>query len=513
MTNTQQQALCTWFSQQNPQPPQKACIAWYKAQYSHELSQSTVSDSLSDRYKYLDTSEPPPSTRNRTGAWEDLEIILYDWQKIIESQGGFTSGDLLIEKACDIWRSLPQYKDLPEPQFSAGWLHRFKKRYGIKQYNHHGESASVPQQAEEEMAAIRTLSGQYDEGDIYNMDETGLFWRLSPSKGLSTQNRPGVRKDKSRVSLVCCVNASGTDRLPIWFIGKYQRPRALQNINIHAMGGRWCWNKKAWMDTIIMKEWLSAFYSHIGPRTVLLTMNNYPAHLSGLELASPPPNIRIQWLPANSTSRFQPLDQGIIQNLKVYYKKQWLHYMLHAYENHINPMNTVTVLDAIRWIIRAWNHDVLSTTINSCFRKSTLILEPVQLPIESLDLTSLFHRTQHAGGIEDAMNLSSFLNPAEESVIESQEDDLNQDNLLQQLILARTQSPIEAEEDEESEASPPIPKTSEALQAVKLLISFAEGQEDLKTSTLRLLEQYERELARKQSSLAVQDTLDRWISH
>ena len=200
--------------------------------------------------------------------------------------------------------------------------------FNIKQHNYHGEAGSVPQQAEEEMAAIRTLPGQYMEDDIYNMDETGLFWRLSPSRGLSTQARAGVRKDKPRISLMCCINASGTDRLPIWFIGKYQTPRPLRNINIQAMGDQWRWNKKAWMDTMIMKEWLSVFYSHIRSRTVLLTMDNYPAHLSGLELAPSPPNVRIQWLPANSTSRFQPLDQGIIQNLKVYYRKQWLRYML-----------------------------------------------------------------------------------------------------------------------------------------------------------------------------------------
>jgi len=182
ITSTQRKALRTWFFQQNPRPSQKACIDWYKNQYGHELSQSSVSDSLSDRYKNLDTIDPSPSIRNRTGAWEDLEIILYEWQKTIELQGGQTTGDLLVEKAHEVWRSLPQYKNLPEPRFSAGWLHRFKKRFNIKQHNYHGEAGSVPEQAEEEMAAIRTLSGQYMEDDIYNMDETGLFWRLSPSR-------------------------------------------------------------------------------------------------------------------------------------------------------------------------------------------------------------------------------------------------------------------------------------------------------------------------------------------
>ena len=76
------------------------------------------------------------------------------------------------------------------------------------------------------------------------------------------------------------------------------------------------------MNSFIMKDWLLAFYRHIGPHIVLLTMDNLPAYLSGLELAPPLSNIRIQWLPPNSTSRFQPLNQGIIQNFKVYYQKQ-----------------------------------------------------------------------------------------------------------------------------------------------------------------------------------------------
>lgn len=357
------------------------------------MNQSTISDPLSDRFKHLDTvTKPSSSFRNRTAAWHELETILFDWQHLIESRGGFTTGEILIAKARDIWRSLPQYKDRPEPHFSSGWLHRFRQRHNIKSQNRHGEAGSITQEAEEEMAGIRTISGEYNEEDIYNMDETGLFWRLTPSNGLSSSTQPGVRKDKTRISLVCCVNASGTDWLPIWFIGKAQTPRALRKINIPTMGGQWRWNKKAWMNQILMKEWLLAFYSHIGSRTVLLTMDNFSAHLSGLELAPPPYNIRIQWLPRNSTSRYQPLDQWIIQNLKIYYRKQWLQYMLDAYENNLNPLNTITILDAIRWVLRAWNHDIIPTTINNCFRKSTLIARPINLPIESPDISDLYTR-------------------------------------------------------------------------------------------------------------------------
>lgn len=112
-------------------------------------------------------------------SWKTLiyrfESILFDWQHLIESRGGFTIGEILIAKARDIWRSLPQYKDKPEPHSSSGWLHRFKQRHNIESQNRHGEAGSITQEAEEEMAGICTISREFNGEDIYNMDETGLF--------------------------------------------------------------------------------------------------------------------------------------------------------------------------------------------------------------------------------------------------------------------------------------------------------------------------------------------------
>lgn len=67
----------------------------------------------------------------------------------------------------------------------------------------------------------------------------GLFWRLPPSQSQSSGNRPGVKRDKTRISIVCFVDSSGTDRLPIWVIGKARTPRAFRNINIPAIGPEW----------------------------------------------------------------------------------------------------------------------------------------------------------------------------------------------------------------------------------------------------------------------------------
>jgi hypothetical protein len=75
---------------------------------------------------------------------------------------------------------------------------RFKQRHNIQQHIQQGEAGSVPAEAAEEMKAIQTLCGEYPEDDVYNMDESGLFWRMAVSTGVSTQSMPGVKKNKSK---------------------------------------------------------------------------------------------------------------------------------------------------------------------------------------------------------------------------------------------------------------------------------------------------------------------------
>jgi hypothetical protein len=95
------------------------------------------------------------------------------------------------------------------------------------------------------MKGLQTVAGEYQEEDIYDMDESALFWKMMLSQGLLSQPRAGLKKDKSRISLAFCVNATSTDQLPIWFIGKAKTPCALRGISVSTMGGQWRWSKKA----------------------------------------------------------------------------------------------------------------------------------------------------------------------------------------------------------------------------------------------------------------------------
>lgn len=509
----QRRALRTWARSQHPKPSQKACIEWFFNKYGHKLSQSTVSESLSSHFDTLDDSKIT-GHRLRTGQWPDLEKVLYNWQQRIDSLGGFTTGDILQTKAQEIWQRLPQYANQPCPEFSSGWLDRFKQRYHIKQHLRHGEAGSVSETAEEEMKGLQTIAGEFAEGDIYNIDETGLFWKMMPSRGLSSQSLPGLKKEKARITLVLCVNASGSDRFPVWIIGKAKTPRALRNVNISTWGAEWRWNKKAWMNTTIMTEWLQAFYRHIGPvREVLLTLDNFSAHVSAVELNPPPSNIRICWLPANSTSRFQPLDQGIIQSFKVHYRRQWLSYMLQCFSTNHNPMATMNIYLAIQWTLRSWNQHLLATTIYNCFRKSTLLTTPIVLstPITPLDTAELYEQVLRIGNIHDSMAISNFLNPEEEDK-DIQEGEQDAEEILQEVLdehLGLQSTQDDDEDDEQSER--PVHTVQEAQQALQVLIEYTEVEDALQADYLRVLERLETAIKAIRINSQTQSTLDRWI--
>jgi len=104
------------------------------------------------------------------------------------------------------------------------------------------------------------------------------------------------------------------------------------------------------MTTEIMTWWLKDFDLRMKKenRNVLLFMDNCGSH-PPLKLG----NVRIIMLPPNSTSIFQPMDQGVIQSFKLAYKKTILNYVVSKSFKKVDLEkvdDAITVLDAIGWI-------------------------------------------------------------------------------------------------------------------------------------------------------------------
>jgi hypothetical protein len=86
------------------------------------------------------------------------------------------------------------------------------------------------------MVLVRAITILYLALYLYNMDETGLYWRWAISRSLSTQALPGLKKDKARISLALCSNATGTNKIAPWLISNAKMPRALRGVNVRALG-------------------------------------------------------------------------------------------------------------------------------------------------------------------------------------------------------------------------------------------------------------------------------------
>jgi hypothetical protein len=147
LTLDQRRELRRWANSQPLRPSHKACIEWFFSQYGQLISQSTVSHSLSPKYSRLDTDNPQLSgSRLRFGNWPDVEKLVLLWYQQVQASGRHPTNEELGDKAKTIFSQLPRYKDEPPPEFSPGWIHRFKKRYGllIRRQRRHGDGAINP---------------------------------------------------------------------------------------------------------------------------------------------------------------------------------------------------------------------------------------------------------------------------------------------------------------------------------------------------------------------------------
>ncbi|KAL4149420.1 hypothetical protein QTP88_003372 [Uroleucon formosanum] len=117
-------------------------------------------------------------------------------------------------------------------------------------------------------------------------------------------------------------------------IGKSLKPRCFKSVNVSMLGVNWKAN------------------------------HNASSHPDTLNLK----NIKLIFLPPNTTSICQPLDQRIIKNFKVHYRQQLLRHILSRVDQNVEN-KSINVLDAIFWIKSALKN-IKPETVKNCFKKS-----------------------------------------------------------------------------------------------------------------------------------------------
>lgn len=159
------------------------------------LATSTIGTIAENRQKIKSSLEKvtPLSAKNvsrqRSSVMEELEKTLSIWIDMQAQRKIPLTTAVIQEKARSLHKALIQKnKDetTAEPFVaSKGWFERFKNRYSLHNVKKMGEAASADSEAAreypEELRAIIDKGG-YTPQQVYNVDETGLFWKRMPSR-------------------------------------------------------------------------------------------------------------------------------------------------------------------------------------------------------------------------------------------------------------------------------------------------------------------------------------------
>lgn len=160
----------------------------------------------------------------------EMEKALYLWF-LQEREKNMVVFNKLLATQAKVFHS--QLCQIESCKFSASdnWLNCFKHRRGLRYLKICGEQLSADKRHIEFFKEkVKQIIGdmQLSIHQIYNMDETALYYKLLPSKTLVTHEEKkasGHKVKKERITIMPCCNVTGSNKLPLQIIGTSKKPR------------------------------------------------------------------------------------------------------------------------------------------------------------------------------------------------------------------------------------------------------------------------------------------------
>ncbi|XP_053568008.1 tigger transposable element-derived protein 1-like [Bombina bombina] len=476
-------------------------------------SRSTIATILKDKGRIMDHVKgyTPMNatiiTKQRSGLVIQMERLLTIW---IEDQNQHNipiSLSLEQEKAQSIFNDLKAagtphtaIEGVCNEEFvaSRGWFYRYKKRANLHNIKVQGEAASADASAASDFNKI--FEDIIDDGDylpeqIFNVDETGLFWKKMPERtyiSKEEKSAQGHKASKDRLTLLLGGNASGDLKLKPLLVHRSLNPRALRNVTKAFLPVIWRANSKAWVTLALFEEW---FLNHFIPAVesyclaknipfnILLLLDNALGHPTTLDDMHP--NVKVVFLPPNTTSLIQPMDQGVIASFKAYYLRRTFSQAVRATQNDEMTLRdfwrNYNIYDAIKNIADAWN-EVKETNMRGVWNK----LCP-QLTQEFLGFTD--DEIAETRQTVVAMGKQLQLNITENDVIEvldSHSQELTNEDLME------LEKEIELREETQDIETPQLKKflTKELADAFRLIEAGMAKLEEQDSDTERFAKVY-----------------------
>lgn len=361
---------------------------------------------------------PPTTVRTIRGNADKIKNSLLNYSSVSATKSSYTRNEAIekTEKMLAIWIETQNQRNCPvnlgliqskalslyseetknvantstskEEVFTAsrGWFQRFKARYGFHNIKMTGEAASSDTNAAQEfIPKLEQIieDGGYTPKQIFNADETGLFWKRMPARtyiAKEERTAPGFKAAKDRVTVLLTANAAGDCKMKPLLITKSANPRALKGYSKEHLPVILKSNNKGWMTATLFQEWLKlyaipAWKEYCSKANldfkILLIIDNAPTHPPDLvELNE---NVKVVFVPPNTTAIMQPMDQGVIASFKAYYLRRTFKQLLEGTDGEDKPTikeywRSYNILHAIKNIEKAWS-EVTEKCLNSVWGK------------------------------------------------------------------------------------------------------------------------------------------------
>ncbi|GFW17780.1 tigger transposable element-derived protein 1 [Trichonephila clavipes] len=201
------------------------------------LATSIIRSILKNKEKILSSATASSSetriTHSRNNIIEEMVKRLSMWIDEEIERNMPLSQSIIMEKARRIFTYIQaEASDIIETFIaSRGWFNRFKHRNNLHNIKITGQAASGDTKAIAEFPAkLKTIEqGNYPPELVFNVDETGLFWKRMPKRTFLSREEKrasGFKAAKDRLTLLLGGNASGDFKLKTTYSLPLHKPKS-----------------------------------------------------------------------------------------------------------------------------------------------------------------------------------------------------------------------------------------------------------------------------------------------
>ncbi|CAI5474340.1 unnamed protein product [Closterium sp. Yama58-4] len=355
----------------NPQLRHVDLSRWCFTRFGLRPDRSTIGRVLKGADRWVRPAGAPDVIRVRGGAYPELERAMARWIANAGPAGIPLTLATIREHVAETARN----QGIP-PTFRAsiGWVRRALRRQGVRCMSAVGEAA------DQDMTAVRTTKEKLPQllmhlavtpSNTFNFDETALYISILPRKTYGSIRTAGRKIAKQRLTVGFLVNADGSRVFRPYVISKSRRPHDFRPDYNPEELCYWRHNAKGWMTSSLFTHYIeqldAAMYAE--GRKIVVLLDNASSHTLKTEGATTEDymfgfrtcalgNVRLVYLPPNTTCFTQPLDQGLISMAKARYRQHWLRAFTRTWSadgaTSASARYRPNMRDVLAWLSDAW---------------------------------------------------------------------------------------------------------------------------------------------------------------